>query len=280
MKIMVTGANGLLGREVLGQLRDEGLPCVGVGREDFDVTDADAVQAAVAREAPDAIIHCAAYTAVDKAETEPAECCKVNAMGSLHMARAALAAHARLCLISTDYVFGGDTEEPADVNSPCHPRGVYGLSKLQAEDAVRSIMTRCYIVRTSWLFGQGDCFPRTMLRLGRENAAVRVVCDQFGSPTYAPDLARFLCELIRTDRYGIYHATNEGFCSRAEFAEEIFRAAGLSTAVVPVPSSAFPTLARRPANGRLSKASLDRSGFRRFPPWQDALARWLGEEQA
>ncbi len=278
MKIMVTGAAGQLGQEVLRELRTRNIPCVGVSREDFDVTDAEAVLAAVTREAPDAIIHCAAYTAVDKAETEPAGCCRVNAMGSLYLARAALAVRAKLCLISTDYVFSGEEEGPADVGSPCNPRSIYGLSKLQAEDAVRSIMTRCFIVRTAWLFGRGRCFPRTMLQLGRENAGVRVVCDQYGSPTYAPDLARFLCELIQTDRFGIYHATNEGFCSRAEFAEEVFRAAGLNTAVIPVPSSAFPTLARRPANGRLSKASLDRNGFQRLPPWQDAVRRWLAEE--
>ncbi len=278
MLIMVTGAKGLLGQEILRRLRTLGIPCTGVGREDFDVTDPEAVYSAVNREAPDVIIHCAGYTAVDQAETEPAACCRANAMGSLYLARAALSVHAKLCLISSDYVFGGDAEGELDTDSPCNPRNVYGLSKLQAEDAVRSVMTRFFIVRTAWLFGRGPCFPRTMLQLGREKPEVRVVCDQFGSPTYAPDLADFLCNLVRTDRYGICHATNEGFCSRAEFAEEVFRCAGLPAQVIPIPSSAFPAPARRPANARLSKASLDRNGFPRLPPWQDAVKRWLMSE--
>ena len=278
MKVMVTGARGQLGQDLTRKLAQAGHQVIAVDVQDFDLTDSAAVQSAVEAAEPNAIIHCAAYTAVDRAETEPETCCAVNAIGTLNLARAAVRADAKLLYISTDYVFHGDGTEPYEVNDPVGPRSIYGLSKLQGEEAVRSLMTRCFIVRISWVFGAGGKnFIRTMLRLSEDHREVRVVNDQVGSPTYTPDLSDFLCQLIVTDKYGIYHATNEGTCTWAELAERTFALAGRDCRVIPVPTSEYPTLARRPLNSRLSKACLDRAGFSRLPPWEDALARFLQE---
>ncbi len=281
MKVMVTGARGQLGQEVVRRLKLLGIPSLPVDVEDFDLTNPDQVNEAVLRLKPDAIIHCAAYTAVDRAETEPARCCLINATGTHNLVRAALKVDAKLCLISTDYVFDGQGEQPWETDAKRNPRSVYGQSKLQAEQAVSTQMTRYFIVRIEWLFGiGGPNFVRTMLRLGREREEVRVVNDQIGSPTYAPDLAVFLCDLIRTDKYGIYHASSEGECAWSDFAKEIFEQSGVRCRVIPVPSEEYPTLAKRPLNSRLSKACLDREGFARLPTWQDALSRYLDELRA
>lgn len=279
MKIMVTGAAGQLGRDVLARLNALGMITLGVDREDFSLTDGPAVMAAVRAFRPDGIIHCAAYTAVDRAESEPETCVEVNGLGTLNVVRAALAVDARLLYVSTDYVFPGEGDQPHEVTSPTGARNVYGLSKAQGEEAVRSLMTRYFIVRTSWVFGRhGGNFVKTMLQLGRERSEVRVVNDQIGSPTYTVDLARLLCAMIQTEKYGVYHATNEGFCSFAEFAAEIMHLARRRCIVMPIPSADYPTPAHRPLNSRLSKASLDAAKFDRLPAWQDALARFLQEE--
>lgn len=275
MKVMVTGANGQLGRDVTAQLRMMKIPCLPVDREDFDLCDSRQVADFVLKHRPTAIIHCAAYTAVDQAEREPERCCRVNGIGTMNLVRAALAVDAKLCYISTEYVFPGEGSSPMEVTARPRPLNVYGLSKLQGEEAVRSLMSRYFIVRISWLFGMGSNFVRTMLRLGKERGSVRVVCDQVGSPTYTGDLAPLLCRMIQTERYGIYHATNSGECSWADFARVIFREAGVPCRVEPIPSSAYPTPARRPLNSRLSKASLTEAGFPLLPPWEDALSRYL-----
>ena len=272
---MVTGAKGQLGRDITAQLRLLKIPCIPVDREEFDLCDPREVRDFVFRTQPDAIIHCAAYTAVDQAEREPAECCRVNGVGTMNLVRAALAVDAKFCYISTEYVFPGEGTIPMEVTDRPGPLNVYGLSKLQGEEAVRSLMSRFFIVRISWLFGMGGNFVRTMLRLGKERSFVRVVCDQVGSPTYTGDLAPLLCQMIQTDRYGIYHATNEGFCSWAAFAKTIFEQAGIHCRVEPIPSSAYPTPARRPMNSRLSKESLTEAGFSLLPLWENALARYL-----
>lgn len=281
MKVMVTGSAGQLGHDVLNRLAELRIEAKGVDYRDFDLTDGQAVLSAVTSYKPDAIIHCAAYTAVDKAEQEPEKCAAVNGMGTLNLVRAALVVDAKLLYVSTDYVLSGEGDTPFEVNAPHGARNVYGLTKAQGEEAVRSLMSRFFIVRTAWVFGlNGGNFVKTMLRLGAEREQVSVVNDQFGSPTYCPDLAKLLCDMIQTNRFGVYHATNEGFCSWAEFAGEIMRQAGLRCRVVPVPSSQYPTPAKRPANSRLSKASLDAAGFSRLPAWQDALARYLQELNA
>ena len=276
MKVLVTGVGGQLGYDVCRRLTQLGIENKGVDVQDFDLTDAEAVMAAVRDYAPDAIVHCAAYTSVDKAESMPEVCAEVNGMGTLNMVRAALAAQAKLMYISTDYVFEGAGDQPYEVNDPIMPQSVYGLTKAQGEEAVLSLMQRYYIVRISWVFGEnGHNFVRTMLRLGTEKKEVSVVNDQIGSPTYTADLAVLLCDMIQTEKYGVYHATNEGYCSWAEFAQAIMDRAGLKCKVRPIPTSEYPTVAKRPLNSRMSKRSLDEAGFRRLPSWQDALARYI-----
>ena len=279
MKVLVTGVGGQLGYDVCKELDRLGIENKGADVQDFDLTDGDAVMAAVKAYAPDAIIHCAAYTNVEKAESMPEVCADVNGMGTLNMVRAALKVNAKLMYISTDYVFSGEGDEPFQVNDPYDPQNVYGLTKAQGEEAVRSLMQRYFIIRTAWVFGKnGRNFVKTMLRLGAEKDQLNVVCDQFGSPTYTPDLARLMCEMIRTNRYGVYHATNEGFCSWADFAAEIMRQSGRKCRIHPVTTEEYNSPTKRPANSRLSKRNLDEAGFSRLPAWQDALARYLAEE--
>lgn len=276
MKILVTGATGMLGQDVLRVLREQRHECLGVGSADFDLQDMAAVRAAVTAFSPDAIVHCAAYTAVDKAESEPACCASVNGLGTLNIARAALAVDARLLHVSTDYVFDGSGETPWEEYDRPRPLNVYGLSKLQAEEAVRSLVPKHFILRTSWVFGHGGGnFVETIRRLGKEKSSISVVDDQIGSPTYSVDLARLIAQMIVTDRYGTYHGTNEGFCSFADFARMILRAEGSRCRVNPIPSSQYPSAARRPLNSRLSKRSLDEGGFSRLPIWEDALRRYI-----
>ncbi len=276
MRIFVTGATGMLGQDVMRVLTEQRHECRGVGRKDFDLRDAEAVKAAVCDFAPDVIIHCAAYTRVDDAESEPEICTAVNGLGTLNIARAALAVNAKLLFISTDYLFDGAGEIPWEEYDKPRPLNVYGLSKLQGEEAVRALVSKHFILRTSWLFGRGgDNFVDTIRRLGRERGQVSVVDDQIGSPTYAPDLARLIAQMIVTTRYGTYQATNEGYVSFADFARAILRADGSRCRVVPVSSAQRPSAARRPLNSRLSKRSLDENGFSRLPIWEDALRRHL-----
>ena len=278
MKVLVTGYAGQLGYEVVRLLESRGIPCKGVDQADFNLTDAAAVLDYVQHYAPDVIVHCAAYTNVDKAETEPEICAAVNGMGTLYMVRAALSVGAKLVYISTDYVFPGTGDQPFGIDDPYGPKNVYGVSKVQGEDAVRSLMTRYYILRTSWVFGKnGKNFVRTMLRLGAEKKELRVVSDQIGSPTYAKDLARVICDMIPTDKYGIYHVRNEGYVSWADFAKMIMEKSGLSCRIIPVPSSEYVTLARRPLNSRLSGKKLQAAGFAPMPTVADALDRYLAE---
>ncbi|MDO4484135.1 MAG: dTDP-4-dehydrorhamnose reductase [Clostridia bacterium] len=278
MKILVTGVAGQLGYDCVKQLEHLGIPCRGVDRDDFDLTDAQAVMNYVQEYKPDAIMHCAAYTNVDKAETEPQVAAAVNGMGTLNMVRAAQSVGASLMYISTDYVFDGEGDQPFEVDAPYGPTNVYGLTKMQGEEAVRSLMTKYFIIRTAWVFGMnGRNFVKTMLRLGAERSSVNVVCDQFGSPTYTPDLARLMCEMIMTNRYGVYHATNEGFCSWADFAAAIMQQGNRRCTVHPVTSEEYASATKRPANSRLSKDALERAGFSRLPSWQNALSRYIVE---
>ena len=278
MRVLVTGYAGQLGYEVVRLLESRGIPCRGVDQADFDLTDAGAVLDYVRNYRPDVIVHCAAYTNVDKAETEPEICAAVNGMGTLHMVRAALSVGAKMVYISTDYVFSGTGNQPFEIDDPYGPRNVYGVSKVLGEDAVRSLMTRYFILRTSWVFGKnGHNFVRTMLRLGAEKKELRVVCDQIGSPTYAKDLARVICDMIPTEKYGIYHVRNEGFISWADFARMIMEKAGLPCRIIPVDSSEYASLAKRPLNSRLSGSKLAESGFVPMPSVENALDRYLDE---
>jgi dTDP-4-dehydrorhamnose reductase len=277
MKVLVTGVKGQLGHEVAKRLESLHITCAGADMEDFDITNAEETMRAVADCRPDAVIHCAAYTAVDKAESDRENCYRANVQGAKNMAAACTAAGAKLLYISTDYVFGGSGERPFETYDALEPVNYYGRTKFEGEEAV-SEMERAFIVRISWLFGKnGGNFVRTMLRLGAAQNEVKVVSDQIGSPTYAYDLARLLCDMIQTEKYGVYHATNEGFCSWYEFAEYIFSCAGMDTRVIPIESKDYISAAKRPKNSRLSKASLDEAGFTRLPHWKDATERFLKE---
>lgn len=278
MRILVTGVGGQLGYDVCKVLTARGIENRGVDLADFDITDAAATRAYIVNYAPDAVIHCSAWTAVDKAEDELEKVRAVNAGGPRNIAQVCREIGAKLLYISTDYVFPGDGERFYEPDDPTGPQSVYGLTKLEGEEAVRELLDRYFIVRVSWVFGKnGNNFIKTMLRLAESHSQVNVVCDQIGSPTYTADLAPLLCDMIVTEKYGVYHATNEGVCSWAEFASEIFRQAGKDVKVVPIPTSEYPARAVRPLNSRMSKDKLVEMGFQRLPHWKDALERYLKE---
>lgn len=278
MKILVTGYNGQLGYDVVKELKARSIECVGVDREDFDLTDRKATVDYICAYSPDAVIHCAAYTAVDKAEDDVELCEAVNVGGTENVAAACESMGAKMIYVSTDYVYGGVGEKPFEPSDKAQPKNVYGRTKLAGENAVIAHVKKHFIVRTSWVFGvNGNNFVKTMLRLGNEKDELSVVDDQIGSPTYTPDLARLICDLIVTEKYGIYHGTNEGFCSWAEFAAEIMKLSGRKTKILPITSEQYPSRAQRPLNSRLSKACLDEVGIKRLPNWQDALKRYLKE---
>ena len=278
MRVLVTGYAGQLGFDTVRLLEQRGIECRGVDVQDFDLTDGRAVRDYVRTYRPTAIVHCAAYTNVDKAESQPEICAAVNGMGTVNIVRAALSVGAKVVFISTDYVFPGTGDNPWKINDAYGPRNVYGMSKVQGEDAVRSLMTRYFILRTSWVFGKnGHNFVRTMLRLGAEKKEIRVVNDQIGSPTYTKDLARVICDMLPTEKYGIYHVRNEGYLSWYEFAKMIMDRAALPCRVLPVPSSEYPTPAKRPLNSRMDGSKLAEAGFEPMPTVEDALDRYLEE---
>ena len=254
MKVLVTGANGQLGYDVVKELQKQNIECYGATRKDFDIIDFKATENFITNYMPDTIIHCAAYTAVDKAGDEPELCYKVNAEATENIAKICKNIDAKMLYISTDYVFDGRKDGFYEVNDKTNPINVYGKSKLLGEKVVQKIVKKYFIVRISWVFGEyGNNFVKTMLRLGKEHKEINVVSDQYGSPTYTADLAPLLFEMIKTDRYGIYHATNEGVCSWAEFAEEIFKIAGMNVKVNHITTTEYFTKAKRPLNSRLSK---------------------------
>lgn len=278
MRVLVTGYNGQLGYDVVKELRSRLIECRGVDRSDFDITNREQTVDYICGYSPDAVVHCAAYTAVDKAEDDEENCRWVNTDGTENIAVACERLNAKMLYVSTDYVYGGAGDKPFEPGDATDPKNVYGRTKLDGETAMRKHVSKYFVVRTSWVFGiNGNNFVKTMLRLGAERDELNVVDDQIGSPTYTPDLARLICDLIETDRYGIYHGTNEGFCSWAEFAAEIMRLGGRKAHVNPVESSQYPVRAERPHNSRLSKKCLDNAGIKRLPEWQDALKRFLKE---
>lgn len=278
MKILVTGVGGQLGYDVCKVLSARRIEHKGVDIADFDITDARATREYIADYHPDVVIHCSAWTAVDKAEDEIEKVRAVNAGGPRNIASACREIGAKMLYISTDYVFPGTGERFYEPDDPTGPLGAYGRTKLEGEQAVRELLERYFIVRISWVFGKnGNNFVKTMLRLAETKLEVNVVCDQIGSPTYTADLAPLLCDMIMTDKYGVYHATNEGVCSWAEFAQEIFRLAGKKVKVNAILTSEYPTRAVRPLNSRMSKGKLEEMGFARLPSWQDALGRYLKE---
>ena len=277
MKVFVTGVKGQLGHDVMNELAKRGLEGIGVDVEEMDITDAEACERVIKAAAPEAVIHCAAYTAVDAAEDNRELCHRVNGEGTKNIARVCSELDIPMMYISTDYVFNGQGERPWEPDDEREPLNVYGQTKYEGELAVEELLKKYFTVRIAWVFGlNGKNFIKTMLRLGKERGAVSVVDDQIGSPTYTYDLARLLVDMIQTDRYGRYHATNEGLCSWYEFACEIFRQAGMDEVkVTPVDSASYPAKAKRPFNSRMSKEKLTENGFERLPSWQDALGRYL-----
>ncbi|MFQ8688505.1 MAG: dTDP-4-dehydrorhamnose reductase [Blautia sp.] len=276
MRVLVTGVNGQLGHDVMNELAKRGYEGVGVDVAEMDITDAQAVDKVITGAGVDKVIHCAAYTAVDAAEDNVDVCRKVNAEGTENIAKVCKKLDLPMVYISTDYVFDGEGTRPWEPDDQRDPLMVYGQTKYEGELAVEENLDKYFIVRIAWVFGvNGKNFIKTMLNLAENHDTISVVNDQVGSPTYTYDLARLLVDMIETEKYGRYHATNEGLCTWYEFAQEIFRQAQVQVKVVPVTSEEFPAKAKRPHNSRMNKDKLDEMGFERLPSWQDALSRYL-----
>lgn len=277
MKVFVTGVKGQLGYDVVNELEKRGYTAVGVDIDELDITDAAAVEAMLTEVKPDAVIHCAAWTAVDAAEDNIEKCRLVNAGGTENIAKVCKALDCKMMYISTDYIFDGEGTRPWEPDDPVTtPLNVYGLTKYEGEEAVRKNVEKFFIVRIAWVFGKGKNFIKTMINLGKTHDHLTVVNDQVGTPTYTYDLARLLVDMIETDKYGNYHATNEGgYITWYDFACEIFRQAGIEVDVAPVSSDQYPAKAKRPSNSRMSKQKLVDNGFELLPTWQDALGRYL-----
>ncbi len=288
MKVLVTGSCGQLGYDVMNELKKRGHNAVGCDMSDnadikFDITDADSAEKTLMTVMPDAVVHCAAWTAVDAAEDEEnrAAVKSVNADGTRNIAAACKKIGCKMMYISTDYVFDGEGTEPWQPDCKDYaPLSVYGKTKLEGELAVSELLEKYFIVRIAWVFGRnGKNFVKTMLSLSKKYREIRVVNDQIGTPTYTPDLAKLLVDMIETDKYGYYHATNEGgYISWYDFACEIFKQAGCSAKVIPVTTAEYGlSKAKRPFNSRLDKSKLAEAGFELLPDWHDALKRYLSE---
>ena len=279
MKILITGVNGQLGYDLSRVLRDDNHEIIGTTREIMDITDFTKVREVITRIEPDMVIHCAAYTAVDKAEMEVDICEKVNVSATENLAKLCGEKDIKFVYFSTDYVFNGegyDFFEPKDKITT--QMNVYGRTKYEGELAVQKYINKSFIIRISWVFGiNGNNFVKTMIKLGQERKSINVINDQIGSPTYTYDLAQLVKVMIKSNKYGIYHATNEGICSWYEFALEIFKKLNIKINVNPVSSDQYSSAAKRPKNSRLSKEKLIKNGFKKLPTWQDALERYLEE---
>lgn len=280
MKVLVTGANGQLGYDVVKELQKQNIECYGAARKDFDIVDFNGTEKFIANYMPDVVIHCAAYTYVDKAEDEQGLCYLVNASATENIAEICKKINAKMLYISTDYVFDGTKDGFYEVEDEPNPINVYGKTKLLGEQAVQRILKKYFIVRISWVFGEhGNNFVKTMLRLGKERKGINVVADQYGSPTYTADLAPLLVEMIQTEKYGIYHATNEGVCTWAEFGEEIFKIAGMDVKVNHITTAEYPTRAKRPLNSRLSKEKIINNKFIIIRAWEKALREFIEQQE-
>lgn len=276
MKILVTGVKGQLGYDVVREGESRGLEMFGTDVDNMDITDAGQVKQVIEAYKPDAVIHCAAYTAVDAAEDNQELCRNINVDGTRNIAEVCKTMDIPMMYFSTDYIFNGQGENFWKEDDEKRPLNVYGQTKYEGELAVQELVQKYFILRISWVFGvNGNNFIKTMLRLGKEKGAVGVVSDQIGSPTYTYDLAKLVVDMIQTDKYGAYHVTNDGLCSWYEFACEIFKQAGLDVKVTPLTTAEYPAKAARPFNSRMSKEKLVSAGFKMLPEWQDALRRYL-----
>lgn len=281
MKVLVTGINGQLGYDVVLELKKRQFEVIETDRNNMDITNRENVEKFISKNHPDVVVHCAAWTAVDAAE-EPENFDKVRAVnveGTRYIAEACKKINAKMIYISTDYVFDGQGTAPWQPDDKNYaPLNVYGQSKLDGELAVVDTLDKYFIVRIAWVFGEnGKNFVDTMINVGKNHDEVKVVNDQIGTPTYTPDLARLLVDMLETEKYGYYHATNEGgFISWYDFTKEIYRQAGLDTKIIPVTTEEYGlSKAKRPFNSRLDKSKLIQNGFTPLPTWQDALSRYL-----
>lgn len=276
MKILVTGAKGQLGSDLVKQLDNRNITHFGADRHDFDITDNDKTCSFIKSYRPDLVVHCAGYTKVDDAEENITYCIKVNYEGTKNVALSCKEVGSKLIYISTDYIFDGMKNLPYEVNDNANPLNIYGWSKLLGENCVTEVLKNYFIIRVSWMFGHSDNnFVETIINLAKEKKKLNVVDDQIGSPTYTVDLADKIIEIGQSDKFGIYHVTNEGFCTRARFAEEIIKNLNLRCEINHIKCNEYASKALRPKNSKLSKKSLLESGFSLLPTWEDALKRYL-----
>ena len=285
LKILVTGVKGQLGYDCVKVMKENGYENVlGIDREELDITNEEAVKKFIGEYKPDVVMHNAAWTAVDKAEQMKEQVYAVNALGPKYIAEACCKVGAKIFYISTDYVFDGRGDKPFEVDDPKNGLSVYGTTKSQGEEFVKKATNKYFIIRTSWVFGiNGNNFVKTMLKLAQIKTEINVVCDQIGSPTYTYDLAKLMCSMMETEKYGIYHATNEGFCSWYEFTKYIFEVARITNVIInPITTEEYlklaPSQAKRPLNSRLSKKSLDENEIKRLPEWEDSVFEYIKKE--
>ncbi|MCI6667079.1 dTDP-4-dehydrorhamnose reductase [Romboutsia timonensis] len=274
--ILVTGSTGQLGSDVVKELLKRGYSTLSPNRSEFNLCSEDSIRNYILNSNCEAIVHCAAYTQVDKAEDEKDLCIKINATATKHIVKCAKILDIPMIYISTDYVFDGTKDGEYTENDETNPINIYGESKLAGEKYVQEILDKYYIVRTSWVFNiNGKNFIETMLRLSKANNQLSIVNDQIGSPTYTKDLSRLLVDMLETSKYGLYHATNEGYCSWYEFADTIFKLANINIDIKAINSNEYASRAKRPLNSKLSKDKLIEYGFKPLPHWEDALKDYL-----
>ena len=278
MRVLVTGISGQLGHDVVIALNERCHEAIGVDRSKMDLTDNSQIREFIKECSPDAIIHCAAYTAVDNAEDNEELCRQINATAVREIAKCAKELDIPMIYISTDYVFDGSKDGEYTEDDITNPINVYGKTKLEGESYVQGILEKYYIVRISWVFGEnGNNFIDTMIKLSKDRDELNVIDDQVGSPTYTKDLAPILVDMIESDKYGIYHVTNEGFCSWYEFAKEIFKIANINTKVNPIQACQYPTKAKRPSNSKMNKNKLIKSDFNELRNWKHALKEYIAD---
>ena len=274
--ILVTGSTGQLGSDVVKELLKRGYSTLSPNRSELNLCSEDNIRNYILNSNCEAIVHCAAYTQVDKAEDEKDLCIKINATATKHIVKCAKILDIPMIYISTDYVFDGSKDGEYTENDETNPINIYGESKLAGEKYVQEILDKYYIVRTSWVFNiNGKNFIETMLRLSKANNQLSIVNDQIGSPTYTKDLSRLLVDMLETSKYGLYHATNEGYCSWYEFANTIFKLANINIDIKAINSNEYASRAKRPMNSKLSKDKLIEYGFKPLPHWEDALKDYL-----
>ncbi len=278
MKVLVTGGTGQLGYDVTQQLKFNNIKFFAPSRAELDISNEKNVEQYILNLKPDAIIHCAAYTAVDNAEDEKEKCYDINVNATKYISECAKKLNSKLVYISTDYVFDGEKDGAYQASDKTNPINYYGYTKCEGEKIVKSLLQKYFIVRISWVFGQnGNNFVKTMLRLANDRNELSVVSDQIGSPTYTVDLSKLLVEMVKTEKYGIYHATNKGYCTWFEFASEIFKKMNINIKLNKINTSDYPTKAKRPLNSKLSKEKLSKNGFNELPCWKKSLCDFISQ---